>query len=104
MKRGAIFWVIAAASLLLTQKSMAQPFTQVIVFGDSNVDAGYYKALANPGGGTNFNNDWAAAVAHGARATARTMPPAAQRTSRRTTHRPADSPKPFQRSRRFQTI
>ena len=44
----------------------AQPFNQVIVFGDSNVDSGFYKALPNPGGGTNFNAFWASAVAHGA--------------------------------------
>jgi outer membrane lipase/esterase len=44
----------------------AQNFNQAIVFGDSNVDSGFYKALPDPGGGTNFNNAWAAAVAAGA--------------------------------------
>ena len=45
---------------------MAQPFNQVIVFGDSNVDSGFYKALPNPGGGTTYNADWPVGVAHGA--------------------------------------
>jgi phospholipase/lecithinase/hemolysin len=44
----------------------AQPFSQVIVFGDSNVDAGYYKMLSSPGGGTTYNSLWPSAVAHGA--------------------------------------
>jgi phospholipase/lecithinase/hemolysin len=44
----------------------AQPYSQVIVFGDSNVDAGYYKMLSSPGGGATFNSLWPSAVAHGA--------------------------------------
>jgi phospholipase/lecithinase/hemolysin len=52
--------------LLGTQPASAQPFTSVIVFGDSNVDTGFYKALSNPGGGPTYNSDWAAAVAAGA--------------------------------------
>jgi phospholipase/lecithinase/hemolysin len=49
-----------------TRPATAQPFSQVIVFGDSNVDAGYYKMLSNPGGGTAYNNFWPSAVADGA--------------------------------------
>ena len=46
--------------------AVAQPFTQVIVFGDSNVDSGYYKALSSPGGSSTYNALWPSAVAHGA--------------------------------------
>src|SRR5262245_42725395 len=66
MKIAAILLTAAAIALSLAPDSLAQPFSQVIVFGDSNVDSGFYKLLANPGGGTNFNNHWANAVAHGA--------------------------------------
>src|SRR5260221_5899462 len=55
-----------AMSLSHSQPSAAQPFNQVIIFGDSNVDSGYYKALSSPGGGTNYNALWPSAVAHGA--------------------------------------
>jgi phospholipase/lecithinase/hemolysin len=58
--------VIGVALGSFSQGAAAQPFSQVIVFGDSNVDSGYYKALANPGGGTTYNSLWASAVAHGA--------------------------------------
>ena len=44
----------------------AQTFDQAIVFGDSNVDSGFYIALPDAGGGPNFNADWPAAVANGA--------------------------------------
>lgn len=44
----------------------AQPFSKTIVFGDSNVDSGYYKQLTSPGGGATYNSYWASAVAHGA--------------------------------------
>jgi phospholipase/lecithinase/hemolysin len=60
------------AVLLLTMllsyppQSVAQPFSQVIVFGDSNVDAGYYKMLSSPGDGATFNSLWPTAVARGA--------------------------------------
>ncbi len=55
-----------AMLLLHSPQSLAQPYSQVIVFGDSNVDAGYYKMLSSPGGGTTFNSLWPSAVAHGA--------------------------------------
>jgi phospholipase/lecithinase/hemolysin len=32
-------------------------FSQIIVFGDSSVDAGYYRALASPGSTTAYNAD-----------------------------------------------
>lgn len=52
--------------LFTTSLASAQSFTQAIVFGDSNVDSGFYRALPNPGGGNNFNAAWPAAVAAGA--------------------------------------
>jgi outer membrane lipase/esterase len=58
---------LAGLTLLLsTQVSWGQAFNQAIVFGDSTVDAGYFRALANPGGGAAFNALWATAVAAGA--------------------------------------
>ena len=50
MKFAALMLVIAATLASFAQRAVAQPFSQVIVFGDSNVDSGFYKALANPGG------------------------------------------------------
>lgn len=44
----------------------SQTFGQFFGFGDSTIDSGAYRALPSPGGGTNFNNLWAAAVAAGA--------------------------------------
>jgi len=52
--------------LLGTQHSLGQAFNQAIVFGDSTVDSGYYKVLANPGANAAYNAYWAAAVAAGA--------------------------------------
>jgi outer membrane lipase/esterase len=58
---------LAGTTLLLTtQISSAQSFNQALVFGDSTVDAGYYKSLANPGAGATYNSYWGAAVAAGA--------------------------------------
>jgi outer membrane lipase/esterase len=57
---------IVAGAVSLTAPATAQPFNQAIVFGDSNVDSGFYKALPSPGGGANFNAAWPAAVAAGA--------------------------------------
>jgi outer membrane lipase/esterase len=63
--------VVAAAlaglvpELWVTQ-AQAQSFSQMLVFGDSSVDSGFYKALPNPGGGAAFNMAWPAAVAAGA--------------------------------------
>jgi outer membrane lipase/esterase len=62
-----LFAVLLLAMLLsYPPQSVSQPFSQVIVFGDSNVDAGYYKMLSSPGGGTTFNSLWPTAVARGA--------------------------------------
>jgi phospholipase/lecithinase/hemolysin/sRNA-binding regulator protein Hfq len=44
----------------------APTFSQVIVFGDSAVDSGYYRAVANPSRNATYNAYWAAAVANGA--------------------------------------
>jgi phospholipase/lecithinase/hemolysin len=52
--------------LLDPASSQAQLFNQVIVFGDSNVDSGFYRALPNPGGSATYNADWPTGVAHGA--------------------------------------
>jgi phospholipase/lecithinase/hemolysin len=64
--RSAVLLAIGAAFLSFTQGLAAQPFNQVIVFGDSNVDSGYYRQLSSPGGSAVFNADWPAAVADGA--------------------------------------
>jgi outer membrane lipase/esterase len=60
---------IALAGALLVAcaaPAAAQNFNQAIVFGDSNVDSGNYRTLANPGGGAIYNSLWASAVANGA--------------------------------------
>ena len=56
----------AAALLLGAAAASAQAFNQAVIFGDSTVDSGFYKALPNPGGGAQFNTDWPIGVAHGA--------------------------------------
>src|SRR5262245_61105229 len=66
MKFVAASLVAIVVSMGLVQQVAAQPFNQVVVFGDSNIDSGFYKALPNPGGGATFNSLWASAVAHGA--------------------------------------
>ncbi|HEY2137465.1 MAG TPA: autotransporter domain-containing protein [Xanthobacteraceae bacterium] len=55
-----------AACLLGATTASAQSFNQAIVFGDSTVDSGFYKALPNPGGGAAYNALWPTGVAHGA--------------------------------------
>jgi phospholipase/lecithinase/hemolysin len=64
MKVSALVLLIAVALGSFSQGAAAQPFSQVIVFGDSNVDSGYYRALPNPGGGTTYNSLWPGAVMH----------------------------------------
>ena len=66
IKGAAVALIVGAALLSFTQRSAAQPINQVIVFGDSNVDSGYYKALSNPGGNATYNSLWPSAVAAGA--------------------------------------
>jgi phospholipase/lecithinase/hemolysin len=62
----ALAWMIGGLALLIGTAAAEAAITQVIVFGDSSVDAGYYRALANPGASTAYNAYWAAAVAAGA--------------------------------------
>jgi phospholipase/lecithinase/hemolysin len=66
--RTVVFCTLLTLTTLLSHppQSAAQPYSQVIVFGDSNVDAGYYKMLSSPGGGTTYNSLWPSAVADGA--------------------------------------
>jgi outer membrane lipase/esterase len=66
IRGAAVLLMVGAALLSFTQRSVAQSFNQVIVFGDSNVDSGYYKALSNPGGNSTYNSLWPSAVAAGA--------------------------------------
>ena len=66
IRRAVFVLAVAAALTSVAQRSVAAPFNQVIVFGDSNVDSGYYKALSNPGGNATYNSLWPSAVAHGA--------------------------------------
>ncbi len=62
-----LFAVVAIAMILLCARpATAQPFDKVIVFGDSNVDSGFYKQLSSPGGNATYNGYWTAAVAAGA--------------------------------------
>ena len=58
--------IVGVALLSFAAPARAQTFSQVVVFGDSNVDSGYYKALSNPGGNSTYNGLWASAVADGA--------------------------------------
>ncbi len=58
----------AIAALAFAGSASAQNYNQAIVFGDSNVDSGFYRGLPNP---NNNNNQaqidaWAAAIATGA--------------------------------------
>jgi phospholipase/lecithinase/hemolysin len=62
----AIVLVIGVTLVPIAHRAVAQPFSQVIVFGDSNVDSGYYKQLSAPGGGTTYDSLWPSAVSHGA--------------------------------------
>ncbi len=64
--RHAIAACVAMGSLIASTASEAAYFSKLIVFGDSTVDSGYYRALPSPGGGTTYNAYWAAAVAAGA--------------------------------------
>ncbi len=58
--------LLSSALALSSAPAAAQSFNQALVFGDSNVDSGFYRALPNPGGGATFNALWPAAVAAGA--------------------------------------
>lgn len=65
MKR-CLSMLVSVLVISIGETSAAQVLDQVIVFGDSTVDSGYYRALPSPAGGANFNADWPAAVAAGA--------------------------------------
>ena len=56
----------AALLLFAASPVAAQSFNQAIVFGDSNVDGGNYRTLANPRANATYNALWAGAVANGA--------------------------------------
>jgi outer membrane lipase/esterase len=58
--------LFASVFLSVAPVSAQQSFTQMIVFGDSTVDSGFYKGLSAPGGGANYDALWAKAVAAGA--------------------------------------
>ncbi len=60
------FAIIGAAAWSVAASCAAATFSQFIVFGDSTVDTGYYRALPNPGGSATYNAYWPAAVANGA--------------------------------------
>jgi outer membrane lipase/esterase len=53
------------ASVAMMSQASAQSFNQVIVFGDSTVDSGFYKVVGNPRGGAGFNSAFTAAIAAG---------------------------------------
>jgi outer membrane lipase/esterase len=70
-KRGRSTAVIIAAIVFAlvsgAAPASAQPtFTQAIIFGDSTVDSGYYKALPSPKANPTYDALWAQAVAAGA--------------------------------------
>jgi outer membrane lipase/esterase len=59
--------ITGAATALSAFAACAAPvFSQLVVFGDSTVDSGYYRALSDPGSNATYNGYWAAAVAAGA--------------------------------------
>jgi outer membrane lipase/esterase len=62
--------LFSAVPVFMAAPTQAQSFSQTLVFGDSSVDAGFYKALPNPGTGgaqgAAYNSLWPAAVAAGA--------------------------------------
>jgi outer membrane lipase/esterase len=59
----ASFAMMTAPAMM--SQAAAQSFSQALVFGDSSVDSGFYKALGNPGGGDKFNLAFANAIAAG---------------------------------------
>ncbi len=65
MLTGLIASIVFSVAPALAQVQR-EPFTQLVVFGDSTVDSGFYRALPNPGGGAGYNALWPSAVAAGA--------------------------------------
>ena len=66
LDKSVLLLIITAILLSFAERSYAQIFNQVIVFGDSEVDSGYYKTLSNPSGNATYNSLWPSAVAAGA--------------------------------------
>jgi outer membrane lipase/esterase len=66
MQRQSRGLAFALALICGSGSATAQTLNQFLVFGDSTVDSGFYRALTNPGGGGISNAQWAAAVAAGA--------------------------------------
>ncbi|CAN5446827.1 hypothetical protein BH11PSE11_BH11PSE11_30970 [soil metagenome] len=66
IRKLAVALIGAAALASVSTSCMAVAISKLVVFGDSTVDSGYYRALANPGGGATYNAQWASAVANGA--------------------------------------
>jgi outer membrane lipase/esterase len=62
-----VILVTAAMTIVpaMMSQASAQSFTQALVFGDSTVDSGFYKALGNPGGAGGYNTEFARAIAAG---------------------------------------
>jgi phospholipase/lecithinase/hemolysin len=60
------FAALTAVALTLTPPCFAVTFSQMFVFGDSTVDAGYYRALSSPGANGTYTAYWPSAVANGA--------------------------------------
>jgi outer membrane lipase/esterase len=58
--------IVAAGLALASGPAASQTFNQFVGFGDSTIDSGSYRILANPGGGAIYNSFWASAVANGA--------------------------------------
>jgi hypothetical protein len=69
LAKGFVATAFASVAMMIVPAMMsqasAQSFTQALVFGDSSVDSGFYKALGSPGGGDKFNIAFAAAIAAG---------------------------------------
>jgi outer membrane lipase/esterase len=64
----AVVIVVTAAMTIapaMMSQASAQSFTQALVFGDSTVDSGFYKALGNPGALAGYNTEFARAIAAG---------------------------------------
>jgi outer membrane lipase/esterase len=58
--------IVVAGLACASGPAAAQTFNQFVGFGDSTIDSGSYRILANPGGGAAYNALWPSAVAAGA--------------------------------------
>ncbi len=63
-------WLLAVTTLFTVPQAprdaRAQTYSEAVVFGDSNLDSGYYRALPSTGTSAAFDALWPAAVASGA--------------------------------------